>query len=209
MCKQIVIIDYGMGNLGSIVNILKRIGLSLSDISVTCDVSEVSSARRIILPGVGAFDSAIEELNKNGLFEAVFKAVTVKGTPILGICLGMQLMTRFSEEGSLQGFAFFDAITRKLEKKSSDYPLPHMGWNTAIHKKIEPIVEGLVNPARFYFLHSYYVECNDRKDILMETEYGSTFCSAISRGNIIGVQFHPEKSHRFGITFIKNFVEKY
>ena len=209
MYNQTVIIDYGVGNVGSIVNILKRIGIPSSEIAVSQTAKDVAVARRIILPGVGAFDTAIRELKREGLFDAIQESVTGKGTPILGICLGMQLMTKRSEEGVLQGFSFFDAITRKFPMKSNDYPLPHMGWNTVALKKNDPLVAGLIDPARFYFVHSFYVECNSDKDILMETEYGKSFSSAISKGNIVGVQFHPEKSHRFGVSLLKNFVEKY
>lgn len=198
------IIDYGMGNLGSIANMIKKIGYKSQ---ITSNLDEIKNADKLILPGVGAFDNGMKNLHELGLIEVLNQKVLVDKTPILGICLGMQLMTETSEEGKLQGLGWIDAHTKKFVSEA--LKIPHMGWNIITHKKESKLFDELDSEKRYYFVHSYYVDCNDQKDILAVTPYGKKFVSAFEKGNILGVQFHPEKSHQFGMNLLKNFVEKY
>lgn len=203
---MIVIIDYNMGNVASIENILKKIGIKAL---ITSETSVLQEADKIILPGVGAFDYGIQSLNSLGLTETLKEKVLNKKTPLLGICLGMQLLTEGSEEGVLSGLGFFKAYTKKfsVEYGGERLKIPHMGWNYVKPITDTPLLKNSPGDMRFYFVHSYYVQCEDQADVLAVTEYGSNFTSVIGRGNIFGVQFHPEKSHKFGINLIKNFVE--
>ena len=203
----IVIIDYGMGNLGSIANMIKKVGgTSL----ISSKISDIENADKLILPGVGAFDSGMNNLIQSGLKAAVEEKVFSKKIPILGICLGMQLMTKSSEEGIEKGLGWIDAQTIKfgfpdLEQKPR---IPHMGWNTVIKNKNHKIIEGIeFNYSRFYFVHSYYVNCNDENDILLTCNYFNNFTAAFQKDNIMGVQFHPEKSHKFGMQIFRNYLE--
>lgn len=201
---MITIIDYGMGNLGSIMNILKRVGAVCS---ISTSPKDIESASKIILPGVGAFDNGIRNLKKMGYYEVIESMVKVNKIPILGICLGMQLLTNGSEEGIEKGFGFIDAYTYKFKfGETLNYKIPHMGWNTLIVKKSNCFFEK-DKEYRFYFVHSFNVKCNNPNDILTTTCYGYEFTSAIEKENVLGVQFHPEKSHRYGIDFYKKFVE--
>jgi imidazole glycerol-phosphate synthase subunit HisH len=203
--SEILVIDYGMGNIASVVNIVNKMG---GRVRASNKPEEVLKANKLILPGVGHFEKAIQNLHERGLFEATERRVTLDKVPILGICLGMQLMTRGSEEGNGQGFGWFDAETRRFQFDSQALVLPHMGWNTVYPAKDDMILDGITERSRFYFVHAYHVVCHDSTDVLLTAQYGYRFCCAISRSNMIGVQFHPEKSHRFGMTLIANFIRK-
>lgn len=205
---MIAIIDYKMGNLGSIANMLKRIG---ENPVITNRMSDIANATKIILPGVGSFDNAITNLINLDLIDIIkFKALEEK-VPTLGICLGMQLLSNKSEEGTLPGLSLIngEVIRFKFNDQENKYKVPHMGWNIVRKEKSNALTDNLPENSRFYFVHSYHFVCNDISDILLTTNYGYNFVSAISKGNILGVQFHPEKSHRFGMQLLKNFVEKF
>ena len=163
-----------------------------------------------MLPGVGAFDSAVKNLKKLHLWDLIKEKVLVEKVPIMGICLGMQLLTKGSEEGELDGFGFIDAYAKRFEFEKEDLKIPHMGWNVVNLQKKSKLFEGMEHQEnRFYFVHSFAVECKENKDILTTTHYGYDFVSSFEKENIIGCQFHPEKSHKFGMKLFKNFVEKY
>ena len=204
---MITIIDYKTGNLGSIQNILRKIG---EDSIVTSDISEVAKASKIILPGVGAFDTGMKNLIDLDLVDILNKKVLIDKIPVLGICLGMQLISNGSEEGSYKGLGWIEARTVRFKFiDTAEYKIPHMGWNFIKQQKESKLFSGMFTDPRFYFVHSYYFEANDRSDILTSTDYEIEFTSAIERGNILGVQFHPEKSHKFGMKLLKNFVDFY
>lgn len=203
---MVIIIDYGIGNQGSILNMLKKVGAKAI---ISSNISDISNADKIILPGVGAFDTGMRNLAQDGLIEVLNKKVIREKTPILGICLGMQLLTKSSEEGNSHGLGWIDAQTVrfKFDKKNTILKIPHMGWNTVqLNKKSQLFKEMFAEP-RFYFVHSYHVVCNNKQDILTKTNHGYEFVSSIQKDNIMGVQFHPEKSHKFGMKLLKNFVE--
>lgn len=204
---MIVIVDYGMGNLGSVKNMLKKVG---ADFKLSSSADDIKNASKLILPGVGSFDKGIQNLKEYGYFDLIKEKVIEQNTPILGICLGMQLLGKSSEEGLENGFCFVDAIAKKFSfEEGTKLKVPHMGWNVVNIKKENNLYQGIEGEQRFYFVHSFAVKCNDNKDILTSTNYGYKFVSSFQKNNIIGVQFHPEKSHKFGINFFKNFVEKY
>jgi len=204
---MITIIDYKTGNLGSIQNILKRIG---EDSVVTSDKDEIARATKLILPGVGAFDTGMRNLSGLNLIDILNKKVIEEKIPVLGICLGMQLLSKGSEEGSLPGLGWIDASTVRFEfEDSTEYKIPHMGWNFIRQHKTGRLFDNMYPNSRFYFVHSYFFSANDPEDVLTSTTYEIEFTSAIERGNILGVQFHPEKSHKFGMKLLKNFVDFY
>ncbi len=200
---MIVIIDYGMGNPRSVQNMLKRLGYP-SLISSTAD--EIQNASKIILPGVGAFDAAMEKIEEMEIKDTLnFKALEDK-IPVLGICLGMQLMTSESEEGSLKGLGWIPSVTKKFHL-SEGFKIPHMGWNLVIPEKKHSIIHEMEENHRCYFVHSYYVELDNDEDLLLSCSYGKKFCAAFHSENIFGFQFHPEKSHRFGKKLLENFAK--
>ena len=201
---MITIIDYGMGNLGSIANMIKKVGHKSI---ITSDIEEIKKASKLVLPGVGSFDNGMNNLKDSGLIEVLNNKVLVENTPIIGICLGMQLMTNCSEEGGLDGLGWIDAKVEKFV--SEELKVPHMGWNIVEHKKTSKLFDELESEKRFYFVHSYFVTCNNEEDVLTTTPYGHDFASSYEKNNIIGVQFHPEKSHKFGMRLFKNFAENY
>jgi len=203
---MITIIDYNMGNIASIQNMLKKIDC---ETIVTSDADVLKDAEKIILPGVGSFDYGMKNLNDLGIIEVLKEKVIVQHTPLLGICLGMQLLTEDSEEGKLRGLGFIKSHTKKFSKDMCGemQKIPHMGWNYVYPKENILLFKNSLDDMRFYFVHSYYVECQDECDIIATTEYGNSFTSAIGRDNIYGVQFHPEKSHKYGMNLLKNFVE--
>jgi len=204
---MITIIDYGMGNLGSVANMIKKVG---GKSIITSNKDDIKNAKKILLPGVGAFDSAVRNLKKLHLWDLIKEKVLVEKVPIMGICLGMQLLTKGSEEGELDGFGFIDAYAKRFEFEKEDLKIPHMGWNVVNLQKKSKLFEGMEDQEnRFYFVHSFAVECKENKDILTTTHYGYDFVSSFEKENIIGCQFHPEKSHKFGMKLFKNFVEKY
>ncbi len=205
---MIVIIDYKMGNPRSVANMLKRAGHRSE---VSADPGMIAAAEKLILPGVGAFDAGMDNLISMGLIEVLNKRVINEKTPILGICLGMQLFTKRSDEGILPGLGWINAETKRfaLSKTGQNLKIPHMGWNTVVVKKNVRFLLELEKESRFYFVHSYHVVCEDAQDVASLTSHGYDFVSSIEYGNIIGVQFHPEKSHRFGMRLLKNFAELY
>lgn len=204
---MIVIADYGMGNLGSIANMLKRLG---APNMITSDLAEIASATKLILPGVGAFDAAVERIDAAGLRSVLTERACEAQVPVLGICLGMQLLTESSEEGILPGLGWIPARTLAFANRvEPGMRIPHMGWNTIEVPRPSPLSAafGEAKETRFYFVHSYFVECAHEEDVALTTEYGRTFHSAIQRENIYGVQFHPEKSHKFGMRLLGAFAE--
>ena len=204
---MITIVNYKMGNLGSIANMLKRLGVMCT---ITSDPAEIEAAKKIILPGVGHFDKAMHNLRELELVDLLRKKVLKDSVPVLGICLGMQLLCGSSEEGSLDGLDFIDASVKRFSfSQDKGLKIPHMGWNSVKAEKSSPLLAGIGQDARFYFVHSYHAVCNDPKDVLTSTFHGYRFTSSFERNNIIGVQFHPEKSHRFGMQLLKNFIENY
>ncbi len=203
---MIVIIDYGIGNLGSILNMLKRIG---ADAIVSSDKSDIESADKLILPGVGAFDSGMINMQKYDFVSLLNQKVIEQKTPILGICLGMQLFANKSEEGTLPGLGWFDAEIVKFKLDDSKLKIPAMGWNELNICKPSKLFKDIGDNPRFYFVHSFHLKCNDSLDILAETEYGYQYVSAIEKDNIVGVQFHPEKSHKYGLKLFENFINLY
>jgi len=204
---MITIIDYGMGNLGSIINMIKRIGYSSE---VTFDISQIQAASKIILPGVGHYDKAMQNIASLGLKEIILKKALIDKTPMLGICLGMQIMGNQSEEGIEKGLGLIDADFKKFSFSSdSKLKIPHMGWNTIETNKESSLFKNMPVASRFYFVHSFHAVCNNESDILTTTHYGYNFTSSFAKGNINGVQFHPEKSHQFGMQLLKNFIENF
>jgi glutamine amidotransferase len=201
---MIAIIDYGMGNVKSILNILHKV---CGEATISSDVDEIMKADKIILPGIGSFDTGIRNLTEKGLIPVLNKKVLKEKTPFLGICLGMQLITLKSEEGTLDGLGWINAETVKFKSLKDNLKVPHMGWNYIVIKKNSKLFKDMYENPRFYFVHSYYVICKDENNILATTDYGFDFTSAIEKDNIYATQFHPEKSHKFGIKLMKNFVE--
>ncbi|TAL62394.1 MAG: imidazole glycerol phosphate synthase subunit HisH [Bacteroidetes bacterium] len=203
---MLVIIDYGMGNLHSVQKAIRRIGVE-SKVAVTA--ADVESATKLILPGVGHFKNGISRLREKGLVDLLNKKVIDQKVPILGICLGMQLFTNHSEEGDVKGFGWINAQTVKFDMKatSGSWKIPHMGWNNLKIEKQRPVYDGVTGIDALYFVHSYFVQCNDAKDILSRTTYGQEFVSSFQKDNIIGMQFHPEKSHGTGLKILTNFCK--
>lgn len=202
---MIVIIDYNMGNIGSIVNMLKKAG---GTAVLSSDPNQIEQAEKLILPGVGAFDVGMQNLAELGFNEILRKKVIEKRTPILGICLGMQLLTERSEEGALPGLGLVNASTVRFRFDcNSNLRIPHMGWNSVTVRKESPLFYDMYPDPVFYFVHSYHVVCHRAEDVLSTTNYGYDFVSSLHKGNIFGTQFHPEKSRKYGLKLIKNFVE--
>jgi imidazole glycerol-phosphate synthase subunit HisH len=199
-----VIVDYGCGNLSSIANMIRKIG---GKAVITSDPAEIAAAEKIILPGIGAFDTGMSRLNEMGFAGILNNKALKEKVPVLGICLGMQLMTRGSEEGVLKGLSWFDADTLKFNFESApQLKVPLMGWKYVQQKKASRLLDGMYETPKFYFVHSYYVRCNNEADILATTMYGSEYTSAFEKDNLFGVQFHPEKSHKYGMKILQNFI---
>jgi imidazole glycerol-phosphate synthase subunit HisH len=199
---SIVIVDYGMGNLGSIKNMLKYIGV---DSVISCDNEQILNASKLILPGVGSFDSAMKNIKKKKILKSLNHKALNDKIPILGICLGMQILTNSSEEGVEKGLGWINAKTIKFNIDTSKYKIPHMGWNTVDVNHNNLLSIGFTNETRFYFVHSYYVKVENDINSILKTEHAIKFDSAINNDNIFGVQFHPEKSHKNGMQLLKNF----
>jgi glutamine amidotransferase len=204
---MIVIVDYGVGNLGSIVNMLKKVGAKATTSS---DPAVLHEADKLILPGVGAFDPGMRKLNEAGLVPVLNELVLEKKVPVIGLCLGLQLMTRCSEEGREKGLGWIDAETVrfKFDLEQAHLKVPHMGWNTLDVRSPHPLVSDLEPGARFYFVHSFHILCKDESDVVAYTEYGYRLPAVIARGNVMGAQFHPEKSHKYGMQLLRNFAEQ-
>jgi glutamine amidotransferase len=202
---MIAVVSYNMGNVGSILNMLRRIGARAEACSRP---EEIQKAEKIILPGVGAFDAGMKNLREGGWVPALEETVRRRGVPLLGICLGLQLLTERSEEGRLPGLGWIEAETVRFRMNGSPLPLkvPHMGWNSVQVRRAGSLFKGLEGEARFYFVHSYHLVCRREEDVLGVTNYGGSFAAAVQKENILGTQFHPEKSHRYGMTLLTNFV---
>ncbi len=199
---MIGIIDYGSGNTNSILSMLEYLNI---DAKIICKPSEVLFCDKLILPGVGSFDYAIKTLRSSGWVDYIERAVLHEKKPILGICLGMQLFCSSSEEGKEKGLNWIDASVIKF-KKENGIKIPHMGWNyLSVNKKNNLIEQDTFSDIRFYFVHSYHVACKDKSDVLSYTNHGYKIVSALNKDNIYGVQFHPEKSHKYGLALFKNF----
>jgi glutamine amidotransferase len=205
---MITIINYGLGNLGSIQNMLRKIGQRSI---ITSNPEEILQSSKIILPGVGSFDTGIERLMKLGIYDVLELKVNVEKVPVLGVCLGVQLMTKSSEEGEMKGLGWFDANTFRFNFSQTDskLSLPNMGWQNVVIKKQTPLFENMPLDARFYFAHNFYLKSNIEEDISLTSFYGHEYTVGLEKGNILGVQFHPEKSHKYGIILYNNFVNNY
>lgn len=206
---MVVIIDYNMGNLGSLYNMLHNINVKCV---ISSDEEVIFAAEKIILPGVGAFDNAMTNIRKMHLEDVLNKKVLELNTPVLGICLGMQIMAKRSEEGIFEGLGWFEADVRRFNfdnvaLNGKRFSIPHMGWAELQIKQQNGFIEDLDPKAMFYFVHSYYIHCHESKDILATSNYGIEFTSAVAKDNIIGVQFHPEKSLRYGKKLLMNFCK--
>ena len=202
---MIAIVNYGSGNIQALGNIYRRLEVPFV---VAAAPDELRGADKVILPGVGAFDQAMNELDGSGMRQALDRWVLEEKRPILGICVGMQLLAKSSEEGQSKGLGWIDAEVKRFDHETFGKAtrLPHMGWNTAEPAKDDPLFGGITPHNGFYFLHSYYVACHDPADQLAATDYGTTFTSAVRKGNVYGVQFHPEKSHQNGVQLLRNFA---
>lgn len=203
---MITIVDYGMGNLGSIKNMFKYIGI---EATIESDVDKIKNASKILLPGVGSFDTAMKKINETNLKEVLNEKALKEQVPVLGICLGMQLLTDSSEEGAFSGLGWIPAQTISFKNRiDNKYRIPHMGWNTVNKSNKSELTEDFetFDEVRFYFVHSYFVQVKDEKHSILKTSYGLDFDSAIQKDNIYGAQFHPEKSHKFGMKIFENFA---
>lgn len=203
---MISIVNYGLGNVHAIANIYKQLNI---DVCITARPDELRHAERIILPGVGAFDWAMRRLNESGMREVLEDLVIAKGRPVLGICVGMQILAERSDEGMLDGLGWIGGEVKRFDEMSFAHKtrLPHMGWNDVSPRQTRCLFRGLETDARFYFLHSYYFAAGQEGDVLAITDYSGLYASSVRSGNIFGVQFHPEKSHQWGIKLLKNFAE--
>ncbi len=202
--KHITIVDYGAGNLSSVVKKVEMLGYNAV---VTSDYDLIVNAKKIILPGVGHFRNAMHQLNELNLTEALTIAVCEKKTPILGICLGLQLMTMYSEEGDCEGLGWLDAkVVRFNVNDKYRFKVPHIGWNTIEINKESKLMRGIESNSEFYFVHSYHIQTDKNAIILNTTNYSYDFVSALEMDNIFGVQYHPEKSHDVGTKMISNFL---
>ena len=202
---MITIVDYGMGNLGSVRNMIKKIGCSAV---ISSNIDDIMQAKKLILPGVGAFDQGMANICNRGLLEPLNNQVLKNKVPILGICLGFQLLSRRSEEGKASGLNWIAADTKRFNFSSNNINLkiPHMGWNNITPSISSRLFHYWSGESRFYFVHSYHVVCDNENDVSSICQYGYPFAASIEKENIMGVQFHPEKSHRYGMQLLKNFL---
>ncbi len=205
---MITIVDYGLGNLGSIKNMIRKVG---GTASIGSTAQEIAQAKMLILPGVGAFDSGMKQLRESGLVDILNQRVLEDKVPVLGICLGAQLMTRSSDEGSEKGLGWLDAQTLKMDFSNipGKWPLPNVGWRNVKAENEYRMLDGIEENPRFYFVHSYYLSADNESIVSMTSNYGFDFACGLCRGNIHCAQFHPEKSHEFGMQFFRNFLKVY
>lgn len=200
---MIAIIDYGLGNVRAFANVYKRLNIPAKIVKQAEDLRNVS---KLILPGVGSFDYAMQMLEKSGMRRFLDEIVVSRYVPVLGVCVGMQMLARSSEEGKLPGLGWIDGEIKRFNSKHS-MCVPHMGWNNLKPSRTNGLLKGIDANARFYFLHSYYFRCHRNEDIIAVTDYDGEFACAVNSGNIFGVQFHPEKSHQWGIQLLGNFAK--
>lgn len=205
---MITIIDYGVGNLCSIRNMLRRLGV---ESKISNNHADIEQSDKLILPGVGSFNYGMTQLRNSGLLDILNKRVLVNKVPILGICLGVQLMMEGSEEGNLPGLGWIKGNTVAFDKThlSQNQKIPHMGWNQVKEFEGSSLFKGMFPEPRFYFVHSYHLMTIRPEDVMLKTNYGYDFAAGIESGNILGVQFHPEKSHKFGMKIFENFIKFY
>ena len=203
---MIVIVDYGMGNLRSIYKALNRLDI---EAKISANVHDIEAAGKLILPGVGHFGRGMQNLRERGMIDPLTRKVLKEKTPILGICLGMQLFCKSSEEGASEGLGWLNAETVRFDVQDKrQYKIPHIGWNSLAFRKEQPLFSGLQNRDLFYFVHSYHLVCHEDENVLSSTTYDYPFVSAVQKDNIVGTQFHPEKSRRIGLRILKNFSER-
>lgn len=206
VCQTMIsIINYGLGNIQAFINIYKSLNIPVDTVSTS---EQLQKAKKLILPGVGSFDWAMSQLNASGMREELDRLVLNERKTIMGVCVGMQMMAQKSEEGSLPGLGWIEGEVKRFNEAGFNQQthLPHMGWNDAAPRRAECLFKEISEP-RFYFLHSYYFAVSNSENILAETDYNGPFASAIRSDNILGTQFHPEKSHHWGIQLLKNFAE--
>lgn len=202
---MIAIINYGVGNIRAFVNIYNKLNIPIKVANRERDLVDI---KKIILPGVGAFDHAIDKLNQSGMRERIDKLVLEEKLPVIGICVGMQMLAKRSDEGVKEGLGWIDADVKKFDVSKIEYKthLPHMGWNDVYTNTKNKLFTSLDENSKFYFLHSYYFQCDNESDIIATAKYGIKFTCAVNHENIYGVQFHPEKSHQYGIQLLNNFA---
>ena len=203
---MVTIIDYGVGNVFAFQNVFKR--LNIPSKIAKCE-NDLMGSSKLILPGVGHFDYAMSQLNKSGMRDRLDELVLIEKIPVIGICVGMQMMAHKSDEGTLDGLCWIDACVKKFDEATINQhtKLPHMGWNDVIPIKNHPLYKGLEQEAIFYFLHSFYFKCSNQKNSISKTEYGINFSSSVQHDNVYGIQFHPEKSHSYGERLLENFAK--
>jgi glutamine amidotransferase len=202
---MIIIVNYGSGNIRAIANIYDKLNIPYT---ISASPEEIANAEKLILPGVGAFDETMRKLNDSGLRKVLDELVLVKKVPVIGICVGMQILAKTSDEGTLAGLGWIDGTVKKfdLQKLTTLPKIPHLGWNAVTVNKTSRLFENIDCENGFYFIHSYFFECHRQEDILSQTFYGEQFTSAVNRDNVYGLQFHPEKSHHNGVELLKNFA---
>lgn len=200
---KVSVVDYGVCNVGSMVNMLRKLGCTAE---IASDPDDIMRASRLILPGVGAFDHGVTALRERGLRDALLAKMNTDAVPLLGVCLGMQLLCEGSEEGDLPGLGLIRGICRRFSfEEASPFRVPHMGWNEIIVSRPSPLMSSLETRARFYFTHSFHLVCTEPTDLLATANHGYLFTAAVQKESVVGVQFHPEKSHRFGMALLSNF----
>jgi glutamine amidotransferase len=204
---MIAIVEYGVGNVSSIQNMFKKIGIPAM---ITGEITEIEKAEKLVLPGVGSFDSGMQKLMKSKLIDVIRKHAIEDKKPLLGICLGMQMLGRSSEEGTEKGLSLIPFENKRFDfQGDKSLKIPHMGWDMVMTASAhDPILEGLDPKQRYYFVHSYHAVCDNEENVLMSCDYGYSFAAAVKKDNIYGVQFHPEKSHRFGMALLDNFARR-